>query len=162
MGQAHCMDETVMHDDDFAYDCSEVEVVYEEGDALPDATVDLTDEAKVCTFYNSASYPFSNFYLLPIEMDSNTYPSGEHAWQSLKFTETAPDLAKRIREAETVDAVHLIAASEGMDKFREDWDVVKYDMLLKVLKAKFQQHATLREKLLETGIACLSMWTLTS
>lgn len=149
--QAHCMDETVMHDDDFAYECSTVEVVFEEGDALPEATVDLTDEAKVCTFYNSASYPFANCYPAPIELDTLKYPTGEHAWLSFKFTETAPHLAKQVREAETLDAAITLCHTDGMDKMREDWDIVKYDFLLKVLRAKFQQHLTLQEKLVETG-----------
>jgi len=149
--QAHCLDETVMHDDDFSYECEEIEVVYEEGDSLPVGSIDLTDETKVCTFYNSQSYPFSCVYMAPVLLDSLSYPSAEHAWQCLKFRETAPDLANRIRETETVDAAHLISHSEGMDKIREDWDVVKYDMLLKILRAKFQQHAALREPLLATG-----------
>jgi len=149
--QAHCMDETVMHDDNFSYECEEVEEIYEEGDALPEGSIDLSDETNVCTFYNSQSYPFSMVYMGPVQLDSLTYPSAEHAWQCLKLRESAPDLATRIRETETVDAAHLIAHSEGMDKIREDWDVVKYDMLLKILRAKFQQHAALREPLLATG-----------
>merc|ERR1719149_276306 len=104
------MDETVMHDDDFSYECSEVEVVYEEGESLPDSTIDLTDDTKVYTFYNSQTYPFSNYYRAPVELDSMTYPSGEQAWLSFKYTVTAPEIAKRIREAETVDAAHVIDA----------------------------------------------------
>lgn len=149
--QAHCMDETIMHDDDFSFDCSEVEVVYEEGDVLPDSTVDLTDAAKVFTFYNSASYHFSNSYLVSIELDSLIYPSAEHAWQSCKFAVASPDLAKRIREAETVDAAIMISNTDGIDKVREDWNAVRYEILLKILRAKFQQHSELRDKLLETG-----------
>jgi len=155
--QAHCMDETVMHDDDFSFDCTEIEVVYEDGDALPEGSIDLSDETKVYAFYNSQSYPFSNVYMgsCPVEVDSQKYPSAEHAWQCCKFIEAAPALAKRIRETETVDAAHLISHSEGMDQIREDWDIVKYDMLLKILRAKFQQSTVLKEQLLATGTRLL-------
>jgi ribA/ribD-fused uncharacterized protein len=149
--QEHCMDETVMHDDDFAYDCSEIEVVFEEGDALPDFTVDLTDEAKVCPFYNSATYHFSNVFPVSIELDSVSYPSAEHAWQSLKFVGSAPDIAKKIREAKTVDLALTISNTEGIDKVRADWSGVRYETMLRVLRAKFQQHPDLRGRLLETG-----------
>jgi len=149
--EAHCMDDSVAHDDDFAYECAEETVVYEEGDALPDTTIDLTDEAKVCTFYNSTDYPFSNFFPAPVEIDGVTYPTNEHAWECSKFSMTAPEIAKRIQVAETIEAAKTIAWTDGMDKKREDWDVVKVDMLLGILRAKFKQHATLRSKLLETG-----------
>merc|ERR1719253_924936 len=64
---------------------------------------------------------------------------------------TAPDIAKRIQLAESIDAAKTIAWTDGMDKKREDWDFVKYDMLLGIVRAKFTQHASLRSKLLESG-----------
>merc|ERR1711924_13279 len=73
------------------------------------------------------------------------------AWQSFKFLETAPDIAKRIRETESVETVQTIVATDGIDRVRADWDAVKYDILLKILRAKFEQHAMLRDKLLESG-----------
>lgn len=149
--QEHCMDETVEHADDFAYDCSEVEVVYEQGDSLPEDAIDLTDEAKVVTFYNSKKYGFSNFFPAPVELESLVYPTGEHAWQSLKYVDTAPELAAKIQQAETVDAAHMISHSEGVDKHRRDWDSVKYDILLAIIRAKFRQHPPLLQELLATG-----------
>ena len=42
--QEHCGE--VDHDDDFCYTCTEVEVVIEEGEQLPEGSIDLTDESK--------------------------------------------------------------------------------------------------------------------
>jgi len=149
--QEHCMDDTVNHDDDFAYECENVEVVFEEGEALPEGTVDLTNEEKVCTFYNSADYPFANQYPAAVEVNGLTYPTAEHAWQSFKYVDTAPELATKIQKTETVEAALVLLHTEGTDNIRDDWDIIKFDMLLKVQKAKFQQHKVLQEKLLATG-----------
>merc|ERR1711871_1057420 len=143
-----------MHDDDFCFECSEVDIVYNEGDALPDSSVDLTDEAKVFTFYNnSASSHLSNSYPASVEVDSLEYPSGEHAWRSLKCADK--DVAERIRLAGTVEAAITISHTDGTDKSREDWNLVRFDILLKILRAKFQNRpndakpSELRDKLLE-------------
>ena len=42
--QEHCG--MVEHDDDFCYTCTEVEAVIEEGEDLPEGSIDLTDESK--------------------------------------------------------------------------------------------------------------------
>merc|ERR1712079_167049 len=76
---------------------------------------------------------------------------GEHAWQSLRFAGSAPDLVAKIQQAETVDAAQSIAHSEGMDKQRPDWESVKCDVLKSILKLKFQQHPPLLQELLATN-----------
>merc|ERR1719161_2731393 len=60
--QEHCMDDSVEHGDDFAFDCEEIEVVYEGDEGVPEGTIDLTDEKNVRTFYNTPTYTFSNCY----------------------------------------------------------------------------------------------------
>jgi len=148
--QEHCMDESVQHGDDFAFDCSEVEVVYEDGDALPEGTIDLTDAAKVHTFYNTKAYSFSNCFPAAVQLDSLSYPTAEHAWQSLRFAGSADDLAARVRQADSVDAAHAVAHSEGLEKQRPDWDDARFEVLKGIVRAKFQQHAPLRQELLAT------------
>lgn len=149
--QEHCMDENAAHDDDFAFDCSEVEVVYEAGDDMPEGTLDLTDTSRIVTFYNNKSYTFSNFYSSPIMLDALSYPTVEHAWQSLRFASTMPELAAKIRQAETADDAHTLARTDGWNKHRKDWDDAKYEILLTLLRAKFGQHAPLSQELLDTG-----------
>ncbi|CAK9099843.1 Ubiquitin thioesterase OTU1 [Durusdinium trenchii] len=50
----HCQE--VEHDDDFAYDCEEVEVVIEEGDEIPEGTIDLNAE-HIYSFSNTGKDP---------------------------------------------------------------------------------------------------------
>ena len=38
-----------------------------------EGSIDLTDESKYCTFYNSADYPFSNFYPATVETGGVVY-----------------------------------------------------------------------------------------
>jgi len=148
--QAHCMDADVVHPDDFAFECEEVEVVYEAGDALPDGTIDLTNEAKVTTFYNTSAFVLSNCYPAEVHVESEKFPTAEHAWRSLRFATSAPDLARKIQQARTVEEAQALSVTEGSDKVRPDWEDVKYAVLLKVLRAKFQQHPKLLQELKAT------------
>ena len=94
---------------------------------------------------------FSNFFPAAIASpDGVTYPSGEHWWQSAKYIETAPELAAKIQAAGTVDEAHTLSHTEGHDKHRPDWDDVKYDILLSILRAKFAQHEALANALCAT------------
>ena len=45
---------------------------------------------------------------------------------------------------------HTLAHTEGIDKHRPDWDEVKYEVLLSILRTKFRQHRQLAEALLAT------------
>ena len=51
----------------------------------------------------------------------------------------------------TVAAAHMLAHTDGMDKQPADWDIIKYDVLLTVLRAKFKQNPKLAEELVATG-----------
>ena len=147
--QEHCGE--VEHDDDFCYDCEEVEVVIEADEALPEGSIDLTDEAKYFTFFNSAMSEFSNFYPAAVTApDGVVYPSGEHWWQCAKYLETAPELAVKIQAASTVDEAHVLSHTEGHDRHRPDWDDAKYEILRSILRAKFAQHAALATALMAT------------
>jgi len=147
--QAHCGE--VEHGDDFAYDCEEVELVFNEGDVLPEGTIDLSDEAKVVTYYNVAGSWLSNFYSAAVEVDGRTYATNEHAWQSLKFKESAPELAERIAAADTCAQAHLLTHGEGAGKLRADWDDVRLEIMEKLVLAKFRQHADLADMLRATA-----------
>merc|ERR1712048_227216 len=137
--------------DDFAYDCSGVEIVYEGGEGVPEGTINLEDEENVRTFLSMDSYMFSLPYPAAFQLDGVRYKTAEHAWQSLKYATTAPDLAAKIQQAATLDEAVALSQTEGYDKARPDWDDVKCEVLLKILRAKFQQNAALKQELLSTG-----------
>jgi hypothetical protein len=90
---------------------------------------------------------FSNFSPYPIEVDGKVWPTSEHYFQAQKFAGTEHE--ERIRLAKSP----MMAATVGRDRnlpLRRDWEKVKEQVMLKALRAKFTQHAALRELLLGT------------
>lgn len=95
---------------------------------------------------------FSNFARYPITLRGKVWPTTEHYFQAQKFAGTAYE--GTILHA----ASPKIAARLGRSRehpLRADWEVVKDGIMLDALRAKFTQHAELRELLLETGNALL-------
>lgn len=85
-----------------------------------------------------------------IGADDKTYPSAEHYFQSLK-TETVEE-KERIRNAGTA----VVAKQFGRRcQLRKDWLSVRDDMMLTVLRCKFE-NPDLRKKLIATGDAMLT------
>lgn len=91
---------------------------------------------------------FSNFAPYPIELDGKTWPTSEHYFQAQKFTDES------YRESIRVECSPMNAAKMGRDRkrpIRPDWDAVKIDVMQAAVRAKFEQHAAIREILLSTG-----------
>ncbi|MES2695922.1 MAG: NADAR family protein [Verrucomicrobiota bacterium] len=95
---------------------------------------------------------FSNFSPHPFGLKGKTWPTTEHYFQAQKFAGTPHE------EAIRVIASPMIAARSGRDRkkpLRPDWNQAKDDVMREALRAKFTQHADLRELLLSTGEAPL-------
>lgn len=93
---------------------------------------------------------FSNFAAYPIVIDGVTWPTSEHYFQAQKFAGTPS--AEEIR----AEPSPMKAAKMGRDRrrpFRSDWEAVKDDVMRRALVAKFSQHASLWELLVDTGTA---------
>ena len=76
--------------------------------------------------------------------------TSEHYFQAQKFVRDEDRLAILQQPSP------MIAARIGRDRsrpLRPDWDAVKDEVMRKALRAKFGQHASLRELLLSTGDA---------
>jgi N-glycosidase YbiA len=106
--------------------------------------------SKTINFYGSNDEfgCFSNFAPYPIERDGKLWPTSEHYFQAQKFAATEHEDA--IRRANSP----MIAARMGRDRkkpLRPDWESVKIEVMREAVRAKFQQHADLREILLATG-----------
>lgn len=87
----------------------------------------------------------SNFYTAPVVWDGITYCNSEAAFQS----------AKCVNQADR-DAFAGLSASEAKRlgrqvKLRDDWELVKEDVMYEICLAKFSQNTKLKEKLLLTG-----------
>jgi ribA/ribD-fused uncharacterized protein len=95
---------------------------------------------------------FSNMHEAPFQVDSITYPTMEHYFQSAKakvFGDSAAD--SKIMKTKSAKAVKSIG--KKVQNFKEeDWSAKKDEIMRTGLKAKFMQHPELRAKLLETGV----------
>src|SRR5262245_31620313 len=108
--------------------------------------------AKVVKFYRTgdAYGCFSNFAAYPIRIGGLEWPTSEHYFQAQKFLDA--ERREKIRQTPSP----MIAARLGRDRsahLREDWETVKLDIMRDVVRAKFSQHADIREVLLTTGDA---------
>lgn len=96
----------------------------------------------------SGEYRFlSNFYDAEVEYDGKTYPSTEHAFQAAKTLNYAE--RNTICNARTAGQAKKLGR---IVKLRDDWESIKYDVMLEVVRKKFK-HSDLAEKLLATGSA---------
>jgi ribA/ribD-fused uncharacterized protein len=108
--------------------------------------------ANIIYFY-STSGPygcFSNFSRHPVKLDGKTWKTSEHYFQAQKFAGTKHEL-----DVFNADSPKT-AAEIGRDRkkpLRPDWEIVKDDIMRKVILAKFNQHKQLKKKLLDTGDA---------
>ena len=166
----------IEHGDDFAYDCSEEEVV-ESGDApLPDGRIDLTAK-DVHSFYDSSKSLLSNIYPAPVEVGGLAYPTVEHYWLAMQYTPAAPEgvapadavsgvvtaagtaglgpICEAFRSAASAELNGLTAVYQGQE--RRDWGAVREEFLYAALTAKFTQNSDARAELLATGTKTIAM-----
>lgn len=90
----------------------------------------------------------SNFFMRPIIWEGIEYPSSEHAYQAAKTR----DRVIRQRIADLPTAAKAKAAGKRL-VVRDDWEVVKVDVMRDIVAIKFRQHPDLAEQLLATGTA---------
>ena len=92
----------------------------------------------------------SNFYRASVTVDGDIWATVEHYFQAQK-THDLEDRRMILLYETPKDAkfagYHV--------KLRPDWEMIKREVMLKGLRAKFCQHPNLRRKLLSTGDACL-------
>jgi ribA/ribD-fused uncharacterized protein len=95
----------------------------------------------------------SNFAHFPIEIDGLVWPTSEHYYQGSKFTHD-PEWMEAIRTViRPYDAWRMGRRPEHPP--RTDWHDVKDEIMLRAVRAKFNQHPNLQQALLATGEAVL-------
>lgn len=99
---------------------------------------------------------FSNFAPFPIRLEGKTWKTTEHYFQAAKFlgVKNEQELMAQIRKAKTPGEAARMGRSRKKP-LRRDWDSAKNGVMLKALRAKFEQHEVLKELLLGTGDATL-------
>lgn len=129
-------------------------------------------------FFYKDEHPFSNFYPAPIIYDGKQYSTSEHLFQCMKFI-NYPEYYELIRNADTPAKTAALArqkkpryenswyvnkslygnlyVADVIDKgikdgvkIREDWDIIKDDVMLVCLTLKFTQNPQLGEYLKST------------
>lgn len=103
------------------------------------------DQGVVRTFKDEYSF-LSNFYPAPIPWRGKVWPTVEHAYQAAKTLNE--DDQERIRKLKS--PVFAKRAGKRV-QMREDWNIIKVDIMLELVLLKFVHHSHLRRKLLDTG-----------
>lgn len=101
-------------------------------------------------FYPREFFVFDNFSSFRVLVDGVLYCTVEHAYQAIKFLQTAPEIAQQITDCYSAHDAQKIAYA-NKDKQRKDWDDVKLDIMEKLLRLKLEQNPYVKKKLLETG-----------
>ena len=117
-------------------------------------THDVQDEA--IRFYRANEKPygvFSNLYPRQIEFEGRVYPTSEHAYQAGKASK--PAVREWILNAPSPSLAAMAAHGLYVWDVVPNWSQIKFDRMRAVLRAKFDQHADLKELLLSTGITRL-------
>jgi len=91
----------------------------------------------------------SNFWPSEVELEGETYPTVEHAYQAAKSDKAV--IRKLIREVLTPGEAKRVGKKVSI---RPDWEQVKLNTMRNLLEQKFQI-PELKEKLLDTGTQTL-------
>ncbi|MEX0652313.1 MAG: NADAR family protein [Candidatus Paceibacterota bacterium] len=106
------------------------------------------DTEKQIFFYEQEFYVFSNFSSFALEWKGEVWMTSEHAYHAEKFNDT--ELLEALQQSRSAhDAMNI--AYSNKDKYREDWDAIKLDVMREILHAKVAQHPYVKKKLLESG-----------
>ncbi|RTL06081.1 NADAR family protein [Candidatus Dependentiae bacterium] len=101
-------------------------------------------------FYNAnkSYYEFTNFFASPVYVDGVIWPTSEHYYQSMKFTNNATIRQTILTKLQPRDAFNVAQAnSTSVDR---DWQDRSLKTMIKVVWLKFNQHETLKDLLLKT------------
>ena len=103
----------------------------------------------ISTFRGDYSY-LSNFYIRSIIYNGIKYKSTEHAYQAMKATNKDDHdfVANSLTPGRAKQSGQSIPC-------RQDWNNIKIQVMHDIVKAKFEQHADLKELLLSTNDTAL-------
>lgn len=119
-------------------------------------SVKKTSAIQEVHFYRANEKPygaFSNLYKRQVEFEGTVYPTSEHAYQAGKALK--PVVRQWILSAPTPALAAMAAHGLYVWDVVPNWAQIKFERMRAVLRAKFDQHADLRELLLSTGDARL-------
>lgn len=112
----------------------------------------LDTPERVC-FYEQEFYVLSNFSAFALQWKGVHFPTLEHAYHWEKFPGVLigrANIAREIRMAPSAHEAFQIAQREKLFR-RDDWDEVKVEIMLDLLRHKVAQHEYVHRKLMQTG-----------
>ena len=101
-------------------------------------------------FYNREFFCLDNFSSFGFVYNDTYYQTVEHAYQSLRFHNVAPDIENEIIGCYSAYDAQRIA-HEHIDRQSVSWDEDKVAIMEGLLRAKLSQHPYVKKKLLETA-----------
>lgn len=107
-------------------------------------------------FYRASEKPygaFSNLHRRDVEFEGHVFPTSEHAYQAGKARK--PEVRRWLMSAPSPALLAMAAHGLYYWDVVPGWSTSKFDRMRRVLRAKFTQHADLRDLLLSTGDARL-------
>jgi ribA/ribD-fused uncharacterized protein len=107
-------------------------------------------------FYRASEKPygaFSNLHRRDVEFEGDVFPTSEHAYQAGKARK--PEVRRWLMSAPSPALLAMAAHGLYYWDVVPGWSTSKFDRMRRVLRAKFTQHADLRDLLLSTGDARL-------
>lgn len=116
----------------------------------PDGNQNLNYETDDTVYFFTTAYePLSNWSAHQIKVWGHTFPTAEHAFHYRKFSETAPELAAKIKNAVSPWAAMQIERA-NKSKRRSDWQEVKVSIMREIIQAKVDQNDDVKTCLLKT------------
>lgn len=109
-------------------------------------------DVMVC-FYEQEFYVLSNFSSFKLLWKGILFDTSEAAYQWEKFPEALRVRSGILYAMSAHDAFKIAGANTHLR--RKDWDDVKADIMLEILRKKVEQHPYVAKKLLETGYRVL-------
>lgn len=107
-----------------------------------------TDDAVY--WFSSAFDPLNNWSAHAVKLWDMHFPTVEHGYHYRKFAETLPDVAALVVAAPSPWAAMQIERQHSEHR-RRDWQNVKVEIMLQLVRAKAAQHEDVRECLMATG-----------
>lgn len=95
---------------------------------------------------------FSNFSHHPVEIDGKIWPTTEHYYQAMKFSDES--YQEEIREADRPGKSKRLG-NVRHPSFKSNWNEIMDDVMRVAVYAKFTQHLDLKQNLLDTKDAVL-------
>lgn len=92
----------------------------------------------------------SNFYCANCEFDREIYPSSEHAYQAAKTLDRQERLL--IQKCPSPGSAKRAGRNVTL---RKNWDEIKNQIMLEIVRNKFTRHEDLKKDLIATGDAIL-------